>query len=157
MEVFAWEPIAGSCLLVGTFAVYRKNTSGSDLRNMGEKPVLATPKNPLARMQPGAWGPLGTASPFFCSSCSIPLTRLATNQCCLCLPGGMLAAFIFSELIFSTASLLTALAACKAARQAGGLRLHCPPQPCLSGSCIATLALLASPRAQRLADCSTCG
>lgn len=157
MDVFAWEPIAGSCLLVDTFAVYRKNTSGSDLRDTGEKPILATPKNPLARMQPSAWGPLGMVSPCFCSSCSIPPIRLATNQCCFRLPGGMPAAFIFSELIFSTVSLLTALAACRAARRAGGLQLHCPPQPCLSGSCIATLALLASPRAQHPADCSMCG
>lgn len=40
------EPIASSCLLAGIFAVYRKNTSCSDLRNMGKKPILVTPKNP---------------------------------------------------------------------------------------------------------------
>lgn len=46
----------------------------------------------------------------------------------------MLAAFIFSELIFSTASLLAVLAACRAARRAGGLWLRHPPQCCPSGS-----------------------
>jgi len=155
------EPITGSCLLAGTFAVHRKTHLMLQLRNMEEKPVLVTPKNPLAGMRHSAWGPSGMARLCFCSSCSFSPTRPATNQRRLRLPNGMLAAFIFSELIFSTASLLAALAACRAARQVGGLRTHCPPAALLSRSRVAAFASLASPRASLAwprcpADHSTC-
>jgi len=155
------EPITGSCLLAGTFAVHRKTHLMLQLRNMEEKPVLVTPKNPLAGMRHSAWGPSGMARLCFCSSCSFSPTRPATNQRRLRLPNGMLAAFIFSELIFSTASLLAALAACRAARQVGGLRTHCLPAALLSRSRVAAFASLASPRASLAwprcpADHSTC-
>lgn len=66
------EPNADSCLLAGILAVYRKPTSCFDLRDMGDKPVLVAPKNPLVGMRsnPGiCWALLGL---WLCSSCSIP-------------------------------------------------------------------------------------
>lgn len=131
VDVCLQEPKADSCLLAGTLTVYRKTTSCFDLRDRGDKPILVTPKNPHVRMRhhPGIpWAQLGLWL------CSIPPAQPATNQLCLRPPGGMLAAFIFSELIFSTASLLAVLAACRAARQAGGLWLPHPHQCCPSGS-----------------------
>lgn len=92
------QPNADCCLPAAIFPVYRKTTSCFELRDMGDKPILVTPKNPLAgtRHHPE----IPWALPGLCSSCSIPPTQPARNQHCLRPPDGMLAPS-FSQSLFS--------------------------------------------------------
>lgn len=66
------EPNADSCLLAGILAVYRKPTSCFGLRDMGDKPVLVAPKNPVVGMRSNPGIPWALLGLWLCSSCSIP-------------------------------------------------------------------------------------
>lgn len=79
------EPNADSCLLAGILAVYRKPISCFGLRDMGDKPVLVAPKNPLVRMRSNPGIPWALLGLWLCSSCSIP-PNPASNKSALPLP-----------------------------------------------------------------------
>lgn len=57
MPVSTSSSLAAACWLASL--LFTEKHLCSDLRSVGEKSVLVTPQNPLARMQCSAWGPLG--------------------------------------------------------------------------------------------------